>query len=85
MSIEGHSAVSTDLMYRFQNDQEHVDADAQSELGAVYGAMGGGSGGGGCNADPAGCDIRGLKAQMLQLAQTLPKTVTMQEGVPTGA
>ena len=82
---EGHSAVSTDLMYRSQTKQEHVDADAESELRAVYGAIGGGGGGGGgggCPPNP--CMGSALKAKLLQLAQSLSGTVSMQQGVPTG-
>jgi hypothetical protein len=80
---EGHSAVSTDLMYRSQNKQEHVDADAESELRAVYGAISGSGGdGGGCPPNP--CMASALKAKLLRLAQSLSGTVTLQQGVPAG-
>lgn len=44
---EGHSSVTSDLMYYNDSKVEYVDGDADLELDAVYGPMNGG-GGGGC-------------------------------------
>lgn len=52
---EGHSSVSSDLMYAYQNDVEVIDQDAQNMLAAVYGTYEGGCSGDYCggNADIA--------------------------------
>jgi hypothetical protein len=62
---EGHSAISSDLMHSANNRQEHIDADAQAELKAVYGTFS--SGGGGCPC----INIQTLKQKMLQEAESL--------------
>lgn len=83
---EGHSSVKTDLMNGGNNKQEHVDADAQAELEAVYGTFGTNGGGpSGCNSQPAGCDIAVLKTKLLAIADSLSAVVTNQSGFPAGA
>ena len=62
---EGHSAIRTDLMYYAGTSQEHVDADSQAELRAVYGAVNSGSQGCPC------LSIEIVKEKLMQEADAL--------------
>jgi hypothetical protein len=83
---EGHSSVSTALMFTNNNNIEHVDAYAQGELNAVYGPVSSGSSGGGngcLGTDSSSLSvpclsIATLKQKLLDLAHTVEAPDTMQ-------
>jgi len=76
---EGHSAVQADLMWPGNNNVEHVDGDAQSELRAVYGTFSTGSSGCPCSA------IQTSKMKLLQEAAALDGVVSGRQGFPSAA